>query len=110
MASTMTREQFIEELGITPEDLVRESREFRANVKFLIDHRDQLRAEYLDRWIGIAEGSVVAHDETIDEVLDQIDMQGLDRRMAVLEHFPVEEPSLILRGFRYLQDVAVPGP
>jgi hypothetical protein len=93
---TMTREEFIEEFGATPEQVAREMEEFRASTAYFAQHEAELRQAHSDEWIAIHEGKLVVSATTHDELLGELKAKGIASNHSLIRYLPSDEPTLIL--------------
>ena len=93
----LTQDQFVEEFGITPEQMAQESTEFTASSKFLSENWDSIKQQYPHRWVGLTKGKVVADADSLAALLSIVDSRGIDRRNLLIEDMGTDDEILILQ-------------
>lgn len=93
---TMTREQFIREVGVTPEQVGQDLRDFDRTVTYYCEHQQELRAGFPDRWIALQDAALVADAATLDELKATLDAKNVRRSGLLVRFLAQEEPILIL--------------
>ena len=80
------------------EAVMERGRRFDADLRWAEAHREELKQQYPDQWLGIARQQVLAHADTPEEVRDQLDAAGEDVSSTVLHHARVKEQLWALRS------------
>jgi len=93
---TMTREQFIEEVGVTPEQVAQEMEDFAASGRYLSDHWDEFAETMPNEFVAIRDTQLVAHSPDLDGLLRELDRQGIDRRAALIDFIDVSDIIMVL--------------
>lgn len=70
--------------------------EFRRLVDRLWEERAELMERYPERWVAVGMEGVVAVGDSMGDVLDTVEAQGLREREVVVEHLQANPPVLIL--------------
>ena len=68
----------------------------KAGLKYVDAHREQLKEQYPDQWVGVLEKTILAHGETPDEVVQTLREAGVDVGVVVLHHACLKEPHWVL--------------
>ena len=58
--------------------------------------RPELMEKYPDKWVAITMDGVVAIGDSKNDVLDEVESQGVRRRDVVVEYLETDPPVLIL--------------
>jgi glutathione S-transferase len=60
------------------------------------DHHPRLIDEYPDQWVAVADSAVMAHGDTLEQVLTQIDAQNISRADVIVRFIERTQRTLIL--------------
>ena len=71
-------------------------REYHEIVVRMRSEQIELITKYPDRWVAMGRGGVLAVGDSMDEVLEKIERQGVDRGETVVEILDTTHPVLIL--------------
>ena len=71
-------------------------RQYQHSVAQMEIKRGELLAQYPDKWVAIAEGEVVAVDDSLEAVLSTIEGKGIARTGAVVEFLDTDPLNMIL--------------
>lgn len=71
-------------------------RDFSNRVKVLEAKRAELVAAYPNKWIAMHNGDVKVVADSLDDVLREMDAQGIPRKGAVVEFMDTERRSMLL--------------
>jgi hypothetical protein len=85
----------LDQLG-DPADVARELREFRRAARSLSDQYPQLVDRYPDQWVAIFNGKVRAHGQSFQDVMEQIEREGLPRERTVVRFMDKSDRAMIL--------------
>lgn len=79
-----------------PGTIARSLRAFERSARVLSDDHPRLIDEYPDRWVAVADRTVMAHGDTLEQVLEQIDAQGISRADVIVRFMERTQRTLIL--------------
>ena len=71
-------------------------RTYEVGLKYVDAHREQLKQQYPNQWVGVLEKTILAHGETPDEVVHTLREAGVDVGVVVLHHACLKEPHWVL--------------
>ncbi len=71
-------------------------RAFQRSACVLSDNHPRLIDEYPNQWIAVANSTVVAHGDTLDQVLTQIDAEDISRADVIVRFIERTQRTLIL--------------
>ena len=71
-------------------------RSFRQTAMLLSSRYPRLIERYPDQWIALHSGSVRAHGDSLDAVLQEIDEKGLNRDQTIVRFIQKDSQTLIL--------------
>ena len=57
---------------------------------------ERLRKQYTDKWIGVYDGEVVVHADTLDQLLTMMDERQVPRHTSYVKRMTREPISMIL--------------
>lgn len=57
---------------------------------------EQLREQYADKWIGVYDGKVVVHADTLDQLLTSMDKNEVPRHTSYIKRITREPIAMIL--------------
>lgn len=92
----MTREQFIAEVGVTPEQVAREMEDFAASGRYLSERWEEFAASMPNEFVAIRGATLVAHAPDLDGVLGDLERQGIDRRDTLIDFIDVGDIIMVL--------------
>lgn len=79
-----------------PADAARSLRKFHRSASVLSSKQPRLIDQYADQWVAVCDGTVVAHGESLEGVLHQVDDQGLSRSEIIVRFIERTQRTLIL--------------
>ena len=88
-------ESILEQLG-DPADVDRELREFRQSARSLSKQHGQLADRYTGQWVAFFDRKVRARGRSFQEVIEQIDREGLPRERTLVRFIDKDERTMIL--------------
>ncbi len=71
-------------------------RAFQRSARVLSDSHPRLIDEYPDKWVAVTDSTVKAHGDTLEQVLAQIDAQGVPRADVIVRFIERKQRTLIL--------------
>lgn len=95
MPTTVDVEKAVKEVG-GEQRIELELRRFTDDVRYLQSIRQELLREYMENWIAIYEGSVVAYAKTTEELLNQLLQKGIAGSEAVIDFMAKERKAMLL--------------
>ncbi len=95
MASSIIDEEHLKIIG-DPKQAVKELAEFSETAKLL--SRADICNQYRGQWVALYESSVRAHAETLEDILRQVDEQGLPRGQTLVHFIDDGTRTLILNA------------
>ena len=84
------------EMEERPDEMARSLRAFQRSEHVLSDDHPNLIAAYPDQWVAVSESAVLAHSETLQDLLGQIDAQGISRSDVIVRFIERTQRTLIL--------------
>jgi hypothetical protein len=79
----------IERLGRTME-------EFRSDCEYLAAHRDQLTAQFPEKWVAVFDREVVASSRTLEGLMPKLERKGVNRSTSVIDYLTTKPKRLHL--------------
>ncbi len=79
-----------------PEYTARSLQKFQRSAQALSSNQPRLIDEYPDKWVAVSNRTVVAHDDSLDGVLRQVDKKGLSRSEVIVRFIEQTQRTLIL--------------
>ena len=76
--------------------MARSLRAFQRSARVLSDNHPRLIDEYPNQWVAVANGTVMAHGNTLKQVLAQIDAEGISRDDVIVRFIERTQRTLIL--------------
>lgn len=86
----------LERLGGTPKEIADELRAFSKSAQLLSDERENLLGEYHQKWVCIYQGDVAAHAETLDGLMDELDLLEISASNSVIRFIDKNQIKMIL--------------
>ena len=90
-----TVKRIINELG-GAKALMEEMDEYQEIVLRMRKERPHLAADYPDKWVAMGREGLLAAGDSMDQVLGQLEAQGVDGVDVVIEFMDTDPPLLIL--------------
>ncbi len=90
-----TVKRIINELG-GAKALMEEMDEYQEIVLRMRKERPHLAADYPDKWVAMGREGLLAAGDSMDQVLGQLEDQGVDGVDVVIEFMDTDPPLLIL--------------
>ena len=90
-----TVNRIINELG-GAKALMEEMDEYQEIVLRMRKERPHLAADYPDKWVAMGREGLLAAGDSMDQVLGQLEAQGVDGVDVVIEFMDTDPPLLIL--------------
>ncbi len=79
-----------------PSGMARSLRAFQQSARVLSDNFPRLLDEYPDQWVAVADSTVMAHGDTLEQVLTRIDDQNISRADVIIRFIERTQRTLIL--------------
>ena len=79
-----------------PDEAVRSLREFERSARALSSNQPRLIDEYPDQWVAVADGTVIVHEKSLDEVLWKVDKKGFRRSEVIVRFLERTQRTVIL--------------
>jgi hypothetical protein len=79
-----------------PKETVRQLREYRRDMEFLLSNEDRLLKDYPKQWIAIYDSEVKAAAESLQSLLVAMADLGLPKGNVVVQFMDTEQTKLIL--------------
>ena len=76
--------------------LMEEMDEYQEVVLRMRKERPHLAADYPDKWVAMGREGLLAAGDSMDQVLGQLEAQGVDGSGVVIEFMDTDPPLLIL--------------
>ena len=90
-----TMKGIIDELG-GAKALMKKMDEYQETVRRMGKERAHLATEYPDKWVAMGREGLLAAGDSMDQVLEQLEAQGVDGVDVVIEFMNTDPPLLIL--------------
>jgi len=71
-------------------------KDFREDVKYFIDHKDELTEKYPNNWVGIYHHRVVGVNKDLNTLIGDLAKHGISPGKAVVEYLSTKETIMIL--------------
>lgn len=84
------------QMNENPNAVARSLRAFQESARVLSDNHPRLIDEYPDQWVAIADSIVKAHNNTLEQVLEQIDAENISRGDVIVRFIERTQRTLIL--------------
>jgi hypothetical protein len=94
-AVQLDRQGFIDEVGISPEEFIRDDEAAEARLKYLLEHKDEFHRRFPGEHLAVTESSLVDHDRDLHAVLAQVDARGLPRGSVTFDYVPATDDPLM---------------
>ena len=79
-----------------PRMIARSLRAFQRSARVLSDNHPGLIDEFPNRWVAVADRAVIAHANTLKQVLKQVDAAGISRADVIVRFIDRAQSTLIL--------------
>lgn len=79
-----------------PESTARSLRKFQRSARALSSNQPRLIDEHPDEWVAVSNSTVVAHGNSLDAVLRQVDRKGVNRSDVIVRFIERTQRTLIL--------------
>ena len=79
-----------------PSRMAQSLRAFQRSARVLSDSHPRLIDEYPDQWVALADSTVMAYGDTLEQVLTQIDAQNISRADVIVRFIERTQRTLIL--------------
>ena len=79
-----------------PKKIAQSLRKFQRAARVLSSNQPRLIDEYPDQWVAVNDSNVVAHGDTLDTVLQQVDEKGVHRSDVIVRFLERTQRTLIL--------------
>ena len=89
-------EQFIREQFGDPADVIRGLREFGRSTRALSRQYPKFVELYAGQWVALYNGKVRAHGRTFEDVMQQIDQEGVPRAHTLVRFIDKDDRIMIL--------------
>jgi len=95
MSISAAEKRLIHDVG-SPEEIYQELAKFRRDVTLLAQQRPNLVKKHPNKWIAFYDGKVVFIADTLEELLQIVDKEGLPRDRVVTQFLSTEKKIMIL--------------
>lgn len=79
-----------------PRTIARSLRAFQKSARVLSDNYPRLIDECPNQWVAVADGAVIAHCNTLKQVLKKVDAKGISRADVIVRFIDRTQRTLIL--------------
>jgi len=79
-----------------PSAMAQSLRAFQRSARVLSDNHPRLIDEYPNQWVAAADSTVMAHGDTLEQVLTRIDAEGISRADVIIRFIERTQRTLIL--------------
>ncbi len=79
-----------------PDTMARSLRAFHRSARVLSDNHPRLIDEYPNQWVAVADSTVMAHGDTLEQVLARIDAENISRADVIIRFIERTQRTLIL--------------
>ncbi len=79
-----------------PREMGRSLRAFQRSARVFSDSHPRLIDEYPNQWVAVADSTVMAHGNTLKQVLKQVDAEGIPRADVIVRFIDRTQRTLIL--------------
>ena len=79
-----------------PSAMARSLRAFQRSARVLSDNHPRLIDEYPNQWVAVADSTVMAHGDTLEQVLTRIDAEDISRADVIIRFMERTQRTLIL--------------
>jgi hypothetical protein len=86
----------LERLIGDPRKVDRELAKFRETTKLLSADRPRLIDQYSKQWVALCDNQVRASAPTLEELMAEVDRQGLQRRQLIVRYIDRELRTMVL--------------
>lgn len=86
----------LEDLIGDPRKVEKELAGFRQTTKLLSADRPRLIDKYLKQWVALYDNEVKASAPSLDELLAEVDKQGLPRQQVIIRYIDRELRTMVL--------------
>lgn len=76
--------------------LVMELKSFESDFIYFQHEKDNLRKDYLNKFVAVHNGKIIASGSSIEEVKDKLEKEGINPSKTIIEFVPEEESIMIL--------------
>lgn len=95
MSISAAQERLIREVG-SPEKIYEDLTKFRRDVTLLAQQRPKLTKKHPNKWIAFYNGNVLFIADTLDDLLQLVDKEGLPRDKVVTQFLSTQKRIMIL--------------
>ena len=96
----MTKSAFVADvlakMNEHPSDIAQSLNAFQRSAHVLSDTHPRLIDEYPNQWVAVTGNAVMAHGDTLEDVLSQIDAEGVSRSDVIVRFIERTQRTLIL--------------
>lgn len=86
----------LKQMNEHPSKMAQSLRAFQRSARVLSDSHPRLIDEYPDQWVAVADSTVMAHGNTLEQVLTQIDAEGISHGDVIVRFIERTQRTLIL--------------
>lgn len=79
-----------------PEAISKSLRSFERAARLLSSNQPRLTDEYPEQWVAVTDSKVLAHGDTLEQVLQQVDTIGVLRSDVIVRYIERNLRTLIL--------------
>ena len=79
-----------------PSAMARSLRALQRSARVLSDNHPRLIDEYPNQWVAVADSAVMAHGDTLEQVLTRIDTEDISRDDVIIRFMERPRHTLIL--------------
>ena len=76
--------------------LAMELKSFETDFIFFLNNKSNLRRDFLNKFVAIKEGEIIAFGNSIEEVSKLLESKNIDPSKTVIEFVPEEEGIMVL--------------
>lgn len=84
------------QMGENPKTMARSLRAFQRSARVFSNNHPRLIDEYPNQWVAVANSTVMAHGNTLNQVLKQVDAEGISRADVIVRYIDRAKRTLIL--------------
>lgn len=95
MSISTADKRFLQKLG-SPQEIRRDLKKFRDDVLLFMAERPNLARKYPGKWVAFHGGKVVGIADSLDDLLVEIDKQGLQRDAVITQFLSKKKLTMVL--------------
>ena len=82
--------------SLPAEEIADQLRDFSASARLLSDKRQDFLKKYPQKWVSVYRGETVAHADTIEDLMDEMEKAGIPASNAVIRFIDEKRATMIL--------------